>query len=320
MTATHDDLPHPVPPIAFLRWKENWFLIMMDPERQVHGIVHCNHEPGHDRARYSCHLTVKGELYHYANESRFPQVWAHARSIGDERLRVEFVEPHARMDLSLTTAEVDVDVSFTKARPTFDFAACKFANPAAPSFQEIMTYGTNLPYNHQQQGMFVRGKVLVKMGANAGEYTISGFGYRDHSWCMRTDTAVASHTWSGWHFGDRVFGVKKLHTQARPEVWAREGYVSDADGERALGEIEVSYLGKSADGLPEKVRCEVTDVYGKRFTFVGDVAGRHGQVPLVSEKPGHGPAYRIAENFCPAVLEQTGQKGCALIEIGGYAL
>ena len=45
MPAAHDDLPHPVPPIAYLRWKENWFFIAMDPVSEVHGVVHFNFEP-----------------------------------------------------------------------------------------------------------------------------------------------------------------------------------------------------------------------------------------------------------------------------------
>jgi hypothetical protein len=60
----------------------------------------------------------------------------------------------------------------------------------------------------------------------------------------------------------------------------------------------------------------LADVFGKKFTVVCDVAGRYAQVPLVAEKPGKHGAYAITENFCPAVLEETGETGCALVEIG----
>jgi hypothetical protein len=316
MTTVHDDLPHPVPPIAYLRWKENWFFIIMDVEHHVHGIAHCNYEPGHDRARFSCHLSVQGRAIKYANETRFPDEFALSHQIGDEHLRVQIAGAD-RFDLALTTDEVDLRVVFEKALPTFDFVACRSTNPSAPSFQEVMTLGTNLPYNHQQQAMAIHGSLEVKAGAGAGERRIAGLGYRDHSWCVRTDNIVASHTWSGLHFGTRAFGVKKLRTLARPDVWAREGYVSDADGERVLRDIEVVYEGKSDGGLPKLVRFDVADIFGKRFTVRCDVAGRHAQVPLVAEKPGKGGiAYQITENFCPAVLEETGETGCALVEIG----
>lgn len=316
MATTHDDLPHPVPSIAQLRWKENWFFIVMDAAHGVHGVVHCNFEPGHDRARLSCHLDVRGEKCHYASEMRFPERFAMSRTIGDGRLVVTFAEPQRRIELAVDADDFGARLAFERSRPVFDYAACRFANPDVPSFAEVMTLGTNLPYNHQQQAMTVRGTVTLRSGPKAGEHTVDGYGYRDHSWCMRSDGAVASHTWSGHHFGHRAFGVKHLHTQSRPEVWAREGYVSDADGERALRDIEVRYLGRGADGLPQTVRFELVDVFGKPFTIVADVAGRHAQVPLVSEKPGKGGAYRIAENFCPSVIEETGETGISLVEIG----
>jgi hypothetical protein len=320
MTTTHDDLPHPVPPFAFLRWKENWFFIVMAPESGVHGVIHLNFEPSHDRARFTCHLSVQGKVYKYVNETVFPERFALERSIGDGRLIANFLEPQARIALTLNSDELDFDLLFEKSRPAFDYAACRFANPGVPSFQEVMTLGTNLPYNHQQQAMTVRGSLKLRSTPNAEPQSIAGYGYRDHSWCMRADSAVASHTWSGLHFGSRAFGVKKLHTQSRPEVWAREGYVSDADGERALKDIEVLYEGKSLDGLPRTVRFQLADVYGKRFTVVCDVAGRYAQVPLVAEKPGKHGAYGITENFCPAVLQETGETGCALVEIGDAGL
>jgi hypothetical protein len=315
MSTTHDDLPHPVPPFAFLRWKENWFFIVMAPQSGVHGVIHFNFEPGFDRARFTCHLSVQGKVFKYVNETAFPEQFALERSIGDGRLIARFVEPQARIELALNSDELEVSLVMEKSRPAFDYAACRFANPGTPSFQEVMTLGTNLPYNHQQQAMSISGTVRVK-AAGAAPQAVSGYGYRDHSWCMRSDMSVASHTWSGLHFGSRAFGVKKLHTVARPGVWAREGYVSDTDGERALRDMEVLYEGQSADGLPRTVRFELADVYGKKFTVVCDVAGRHAQVPLVAEKPGKHGAYAITENFCPAVLIETGETGCALVEIG----
>jgi hypothetical protein len=314
MTTTHDDLPHPVPPIAFLRWKENWFFIIMDPDRGVHGVVHLNFEPGHDRARFACHLSVQGTIHKYTSETQFPEEFAFARVVTDGRMSLRFAETPRRFDLALDSDDLAFELLFEGARPTFDFAACRSANPLMPSFQEVMTLGTNLPYNHQQQAMTVRGS--VRAAGRQEDLAISGYAYRDHSWCVRTDNVVMSHTWSGIHFGSRAFGVKKLHTLSRPDVWAREGYVSDEDGERALTGIEVIHEGEAADGLPREVRFELADVFGRRYTVRCDVAGRHAQVPLVAEKPGRTGAYSITENFCPAVLVETGEKGCALVELG----
>jgi len=312
MTTVHDDFPHPIPPLAYLRYKENYFFIIMAPENSVHGIVHLNFEPGQDRARYSCHLSVQGKACHYVSETALPEKFEMARTIGDGKIQLSFIKPHEQFDLSLNSDDLTFKLTFEKSLPTFDYAPCRAANPETPSFQEVMTLGTNLPYNHQQQALTVNGTVIT----DGNEITISGKGYRDHSWCVRTDNIVASHTWSGHHFGNRAFGVKKLHTLARPGLWAREGYVSDADGERALKNIEVIYEGKSTDGLPEIARFELSDVLGKNYTLICDVAARYAQVPLVAEKPGKHGAYQITENFCPSIIEETGETGCSLVEIG----
>ncbi len=315
MTARHDDLPHPVPPFAYLRWKENWFFIIMDAEHGVHGVVHFNYEPAYERARFSCHLSAQGRALKYTSEARFPERFAWSREIGDGRMRLIFQEPPTPFRLVLDTDEMSFDLLFEPSRPTFDFAACRFAAPELPSFQEVMTLGTNLPYNHQQQALTVRGTLSARE-LGTGVCRLAGLAYRDHSWCMRSDGGVASHTWSALHFGARAFGVKKIHTLARPEVWAREGYVSDAAGERVLKGIEVTYLGQSEHGLPRSVRFDLEDVLGGKYTAECDVAGRHAQVPLVAEKPGALGAYGITENFCPCVLVESGETGCALVEIG----
>ena len=39
MTTMHDDLPHPIPPFAYLRYKENYFFILIAPDQDVFGIV-----------------------------------------------------------------------------------------------------------------------------------------------------------------------------------------------------------------------------------------------------------------------------------------
>jgi hypothetical protein len=316
MATTHDDLPHPIPPLAHLRWKENWFFIAMDPAHGVHGVVHFNFEPAFDRARYSCHLSVRGKRYQYLNETSFPEDFAFSRVVGCAEMKLRFGGPPACFELGIKGEDFELELAFEKGRPVFDFATCRSASPGVPSFQEVMTLGTNLPYNHQQQAMLTRGSVRILGTGEREVVPISGYGYRDHSWCMRADSGVANHIWCALHFGERAFGIKKIHTRARPEVWAREGYVSDNRGERALKHIDIAFEGKSDEELPERVRFNLTDVFGESFTLVCDVAGRYAQVPLVSEKPGKGGTYSITENFCPTILEETGEKGCALVEIG----
>jgi hypothetical protein len=316
MPTAHDDLPHPVPPIAYLRWKENWFFIAMDPVNEVYGVVHFNFEPGFDRARYSCRLSVRGKLYQHTTEAPFPAEFAFARAVGLQDFALRISGPPSRFELAVSAGDFTLEFAFDQGRPIFDFASCRWANPDMPSFQEVMTLGTNLPYNHQQQAMRVLGSVRTA-GPSGGELVpVSGYGYRDHSWCVRSDAGVASHLWCAFHFGDRACGVKEIHTQARPAVWAREGYVTDGEGERVLRSMEFHREGSSGEALPAILRAHLKDLFGRSFTVHCDVANRYAQVPLLSEKPGKQGVYHLTENFCPCRLEETGAKGCALVEIG----
>lgn len=310
----HDDLPHPVPPLAYLRWKENYFFIIKSPDTGVFGLVHLNFEPGFARARFTCNLSIEGEVTQYSSTMPFPADFEMARRIGDGRMELAFVEPHGRFELSARTDDVHLDVVFTARQPTFDYSACKTAAPETPSFQEVMTLGTNLPYNHQQQALSVEGSV-TRLG-DGRQLPISGYGYRDHSWCMRTDNIVSEHTWSAFSFPSAAVGAKTITTLHRPGLWAREGYVADADGTRALRRIATRREGEGPDGLPAKLVHDLEDVFGARLTIEADIADRLAHVPLVAEAPGGGASYRIVENFCRARIVETGEEGIALVELG----
>lgn len=313
MTTMQDDLPHPVPPYAQLRYKENYFFLLFAPESRSFGAIHLNHEPGHDRARYTANMEIDGRSIRYANSTAFPADFELARSIGDGALYLAFVEPHRRFDFRLKTGEIDLELQFAARQPTFDYAACRTAGNPAPSFQEVMTLGLNLPYNHQQQALNASGRARF---ADGHEVKISGSGYRDHSWVMRCDSGGHTHDWCGFNFPGRSFGIKTISTLHRPGAVAKEGYVADEKGVRALRHIEARREGEMADGLCERLIHELADVFGNRYTIESDIAARFAHVPLVSEAPGGKVAYHIVENFCPLTLLETGERGEGLVEIG----
>lgn len=314
MTTLHDDLPHPVPDFAQLRYKENYFFILLAPESDAFGVFHLNHEPGHDRARYTGNFRIAGRSIDYSNQTAFPEDFELARSIGDGQLSLGFANPHARFELALHTDEIALDIAFERRFDTFDYAACRTAGNPAPSFQETMTLGLNLPYNHQQQALTSEGTARFPDGTSLA---ISGMGYRDHSWVMRADIATRDHDWCGFNFPTRAFGIKTLETMSRPGVRAKEGYVADAEGLRALRRIETTRTGQQPDGLCETLVHEVEDVFGNRYRIESDLAGRHAHVPLASEAAAGKHGYHIVENFCPATC--AGESGVGLVEIGRHS-
>lgn len=313
----HDDLPHPVPAFAQLRYKENWFFILLAPDSDAFGVIHFNHEPAFDRARYTANFEIAGQSIRYADTAPFPEDFAFAGRIGNGALDLRFAEPGKRFELALKTPEIDLDLVFTARQGVYDYAASRSCGNAAPSFQEVMTLGLNLPYNHQQQALDATGTARL---ADGRVLAIAGTGYRDHSWVMRADAGSLEHSWCGLNFPGRSFGIKTIATATRPGSVAMEGYVADARGTRALREIVVRREGAQADGLCERLVQEVTDVFGARYTIVADLAGRFAHVPLVSEAPAGKAGYHIVENFCPLTLAETGESGVGLVEIGRSSL
>jgi hypothetical protein len=318
MMTTHDDVPHPVPPTAYLRYKENWFFILIDVRNSVFGMAHFNYEPGHNRARVSCNLMVRGEQHQYGNEIPFPEKFAYAPEIGDDRLKVKFVEAHTQIDFALNSDAVNLSLTLRKHAPTFDYEAYDAANPEKPTVREIVNFATNQAYHHQQQAMTMTGSLQMKAGKAKGEtITIDGMAYRDHSRAIRVDNMTLKHVWAFLYFPNRVFGAMSVYGVLRQQTAANGGYVYDSSGLRSLKDIDIAWEGKGDEFLPAAVSFKMNDVYGAPYTVLADIKNRYGYVPLVVEKSGGGvPAYRIYENFCPLTLVETGEKGYALVEIG----
>lgn len=314
MTTIHDDRPHPIPPFAYLRYKENYFFILFSEVSDVYGVIHLNFEPGFNKARFTCNLTVRGKLYKYENATEFPAEFELSEQLSDGRLTLKFIAPHQQFDFTFNSDEIEMEASFTRRQPTFDYSACRTAAPEMSSFQEVLTYGLNLPYNHQQQGLNLSGSLTLK---ESGEtLVLDGTGYRDHSWVMRADAAVARHSWCGINFPELTFGIKTIKTLHRADMLGREGYVADAQGARALRSIRTRTEGEGPDGQPGIFIHELVDVLGNEYEIRSDIANRVGDVTLISEAATTRPPYQVIENFVRSELVGTGQACVALVELG----
>lgn len=319
MTVSNDDMPHPIPPTAYLRYKENWFFLIFDKDNDVFGAVHLSAEPIFDRISFACHLSVKGKLFKYGNQIPIPEEFAFSRELGDGRMTVRFVKAHEQIDLSLHNDELDLSVSFSGRSPLFDFDDFDSANPEKVTLKEVTALATNQQTLHQQQSMYVKGSLAMKSGDFEGdELTIDALGYRDHSRSIRSDNLVHEHIWTGWHFANHVFGVMSVTSSIRPHQPVICGYVfDDESGLRSLRDIEIEEDGIGPDGQPGVLRFLLSDIYGETFTLSADLDNRYASVPLQSEKPGPTPfVYDIVENFAPLKLVETGEAGIGLIEIG----
>jgi hypothetical protein len=315
----HDDMPHPVPPIAYLRYKENWFFLIFDKDNGVFGAIHIVSEPGFDRVRFACHLNVKGEIHSYGNQIAFPENFGFAKELGDGKFNVRFVKAHEQIDFSLHNEDVDLDISFLKRAPLFHFTEYDHANPGKTTLAEISGLGSGMQYVHHQQGLYAKGKVKMKKGVAKGTtFKVNALGYRDHSRTVRCDNMTLKHFWTGLHFPNHVFGAMTITGILRPNEPASCGYVHDKKGGlRPLRNVNITGKGKGPGGIPAKVEFNLTDINDQPFTIVADLANRFAHVPLHTEKPGAAPfVYDIVENFAPLTLKETGETGIGLVEVG----
>ncbi|MCY4427469.1 MAG: hypothetical protein OXC05_10635 [Halieaceae bacterium] len=318
MTVTNDDMPHPVPPSAYLRYKENWFFLIFDRDNGIFGAIHIVSEPIFERITFACHFSVQGQSIKYGSQIDFPENFAFSPELGDDHFTIRFVKAHEQIDLSLHNDDLDLDVSFTNRGPLFNFDDFDSANPDKVPLKEVMGIATNQQHVHQQQGMLVRGNMSLKTDGTTQHFSIDTLGYRDHSRSIRSDNLVLEHIWTGLHFPNHIFGVMTVTSSLRPHQPTHCGYVYDEEhGLRALGDIEFEGKGEGPDDQPADLTLHVTDINGRCFTLIADLSKRFASVPLQSEKPGPTPfVYDIVENFAPLKMYETDEAGIGLVEIG----
>jgi hypothetical protein len=319
MITTNSDRPHPVPPIAYLRYKENWFFLIFDKTNDIFGAIHIVSEPIFERVRFACHLSVQGELFKHGSEVPFPENFAFAPELGDGKFKASFVKAHEQIDLSLVNDDIEMHISQLNRGPVFNFEDYDYANPDKPSLKEVTNLASNQQFVHMQQGLYSKGSVTVKNGKAAGKtFMVDALGYRDHSRCVRADNYTLKHFWTGLHFENHIFGVMSVTNILRPNSPTNCGYVYDKEGGlRSLRNIAIEGRGEGPGNLPEEVVFTLDDIYGEKFNLVASINNRFAHVPLYTEKPGALPfVYAITENFVPIHFNETNETGIGLVEIG----
>jgi hypothetical protein len=311
----HEDYPHPVPARAWLRWKENYFWVFMDPERDICCLAHCTAEPTFDRAFASFTVLHKGQKIGGGMETPMPAPFALSRDLTYGGLRIQFLEPQQRFRVTFEDETLSVELDFTARMHLFDFLACTDVNPDHYSVSENTALARN-EFRHQGQCLTGTGRIAFKAGAFAGTaIDVEGSGYRDHSWGMRNDQLTLDHNWSFFNFPSMGFHLFTVRNTIRPENRTWEGYHATPAGNQVIKTLEIESVGKGAEGMPETVTYRATGVDGQRFTLIADVGRAFARLPLHSQKPG-AKVYLNVENMCRVRCAETGEEGLANVEIG----
>jgi hypothetical protein len=305
-----------VPTRAWLKWKENWFWVFMDPERDVCCLAHTTCEPTYGKAFASFTLLHGGRSFGSAKEVPLPEPFEHSKELRLEQLTVRFLEPQSAFQVTFDGAEIEATLNFRRRMHLFDFLACADVNPDLFSISENTGFGRG-EFRHQGQSITGTGTIRFKTGDFAGkEIAVDGLGYRDHSWGLRNDALTLDHNWTFINFPDRVFHFMKVRNLLKPGVFVSEGYTGVAEGNKVVKTLEITHDGDGPEKMPATVTYLATDFDGRTYTILADVGHSFARLPLFSQKPGAKTAYHMVENMCRCRLVETGQEGYANVEIG----
>ena len=72
MVTPEDDFPHPVPPQAFMTWKENWVFPAVDTEQRVASLFHFSLRPGEGEGIFTAKFCIDDWEHRYVGRSPVP--------------------------------------------------------------------------------------------------------------------------------------------------------------------------------------------------------------------------------------------------------
>lgn len=311
----HEDYPHTIPARAWLRWKENYFWVFMDPDRDICCLAHCTAEPTFDRAFASFTVLHKGRKLISGQEVPMPSPFEHQKILHYGGLTLNFLKPQAEFRVEYEDENVAAVLNFTRRMHLFDFQACADVNPDWFSVSENTAFERN-SFRHQGQCMNATGTVRFKSGEWAGQsINVDGSGYRDHSWGMRNDQLTLDHNWSFFNFPSMGLHLMQVRNTIRPMNMTAEGYLARPEGNEVVRHLRIENVGNGPDDMPEKVIFHAGMLSGETLTLVADVGNAFARLPLHSQKPGS-KVYLNVENMCRVRCEETGEEGLANVEIG----
>ena len=273
-------------------WKENWYFNFIDRENNAWGINHISLERHKQRGRFSAFHVVDGEILMHMNYISLTEDFA---ELTDGKLRVEFVEPHKKFNLTFNGPNHSVDLTYLARFDVFDYAA--------KDEKSLKGDKSSLSISHYEQALTVTG-TLTKEGVSR---PISCFGHRDHSWGYRDESNIAGWNWIAVQFPDKTINVSQVRIGGMKPM--SRGFVSEAEGNTGIRQVKILSTERNEDGIPVTSTFEALDESGRPWTLTSRRFS--GLVLPLSEK---GKDVVVYENFADYSLAETGQQGLGIDE------
>lgn len=320
MFGPEDDYPHPVPPQAFMLWKENWVFPAVDTTNRVATLFHFSLRPGLGEGIFTAKFAVDGWEHRYVGRSPIPRDLTTFQPVQNEKITFTIVKPAEEFHLVYTSDELNADIIFTARFPAWDFDAA----PKAPGDSVLGDLGRGVfPFHHMEQSLMHEGVINIKAGPKDGsEIHVSGYANRDHSWGWREDLTFNQHHWICASFEDRFLEGAKMQEDNYPHGPKVGGWFSTAAGNDAVIEVDSTDAYWLDDehplpGLTRDVRYRLTTQGAQVATLIAHIAtSEYGRLYLDARSKDHSKVYQDVQMFCDFTIEETGQKGSGVLEIG----
>lgn len=321
MITPSDDFPHPVPPQAFMIWRENWVFPAVDTANRTSSLFHFSLRPSQGEGIFTAKFCIDGDERRYVGRSPVPKDLTELVPVRNDRVTFEVLEPGQRFRCTYTGDDLDADITYTARFAPFDFSD----GPMAPGESVLGDLGRHVfPFHHYEQSLWHEGRLSVKSGKRAGEtIEVSGYANRDHSWGWRDDLTFRRHHWICASFDDRYLQgtmFDETHYPAGPKFG---GWFSTAGGNDPVSHVDTSeaYWQEPGQPLPvidRDVRYRLRTVGGQQATVVAHVSGDYGRLYLNARSPDRTQIYQDVQIFCDFTLTDTGQRGSGVLEVGKF--
>ncbi|GIU93477.1 MAG: hypothetical protein KatS3mg011_2383 [Acidimicrobiia bacterium] len=315
-----EDLPHPVPPQAFMLWKENWVWPALDTRARVATLFHISLRPQLGEGVFTFKASGEGWKHRYVGRSPIPRQLETFVPVRNERMVFRVEEPGERFFISYRSEELDADFSYRGRFPTWDF----HHGPRMPGESPLGEMGLYVfHFYHQEQGLEMEGELRFKRGVMAGEHlAVSGYGNRDHSWGWRDDFAFRRHHWICASFPDKYLQGSCMNETFYPGD-KFGGFVSDQAGNIAVAHVDTSSAywlepGEPLGPLDQDVTYQLRTVEGRTYTLTAHISSDYGRHWLNARSDDRSQVYMDCQIFCDYTLAETGERGSGVLEVGKH--
>ncbi|MBL3668085.1 hypothetical protein JL475_19225 [Streptomyces sp. M2CJ-2] len=313
-----DEGTHLCPPGFDGLWGDTFWVSVVDPEANVHGVNHF-HLTNKGYARLTAFYIIDGEHQWYGNKIPFDAGQGGITSFGDERISYEVVRPFEEIRIRLDGTRFAFDLTFTGRFQAFNYDNFE-RDPMKNVGKTAVVHG-----GHWEQALAVTGTVELRHGPNRGDVRqIDSFGFRDRSWSTRFSEESPwadsqrpdrqAHFWPSISLPERhisLMGITATKTSGDQEPVVA-GFVSDKDGSREV---------KSAEMVPVVGDLRTQSSFGYRIELAdGEVLNvrttdHFGTIKLWDRGENDlENRFDCYEPFVAFEVEETGERGVGVCE------